>query len=432
MSKHLSLSDRALIERFIALDYTFATMAKRLERSPSTISREVKRHRVFVGSFYEGSKECTEYSHCVRRNRCNSETQYTCFSRCKFCKEYDCRTICSAYSSTHCQLLNKPPYVCTGCDKQKTCKKNHAYYTAHRAHAQYRKELMDSRRGLHATPEELISISEIISPLILKGQSLNHIYSSHAEELRFSERTLYNYIDKGAFKLRNIDLPKKVKYNQRRPKPVLTKLEYTYRRGRTYEDFKSYMELHPTANIVEMDTVKGTRGSGKVLLTMIFRNNNFMLIFLMPDGTIKSVLHVFEMLTCILGLDTFRKLFQVILTDNGVEFKAPHEMEYAPNGCQRTRLFYCDPQASWQKPQVEKNHVLIRRILPKGTSFNRLTDDDILIVSCHINSVARELYDNKTPFEMLDKKEYEKLLVSLNLSPVPPDEVYLKPDLLKH
>jgi IS30 family transposase len=273
-------------------------------------------------------------------------------------------------------------------------------------------------------------IGELISPLILKGQSLNHIYSSHAAELRFSERTLYNYIDHGAFKIRNLDLPKKVKYSLRKPKKVLTKLEYAYRRGRSYSDFESYMLQNPNANVVEMDTVKGARGSGKALLTMIFRSSNFMLIFLLPDGTINSVLAVFDMLTRILGLETFRRLFPVILTDNGVEFKAPHEMEHATNGCQRTRLFYCDPQASWQKPHIEKNHVFIRQILPKGTSFGRLTNDDVTLVARHINSVAREMFENKTPFEMLDKQIYEKLLDSLQLVPVPSDEVILKPALL--
>ena len=101
-----------------------------------------------------------------------------------------------------------------------------------------------------------------------------------------------------------------------------------------------------------MDTVKGARGSKKVLLTLIFRNTNFMLIFLMPDGTQESVLAVFDMLTNRLGVDTFRRLFPVILTDNGVEFKNPHELEFTKNGTRRTRLFYCDPQASWQKAHL--------------------------------------------------------------------------------
>ena len=181
-----------------------------------------------------------------------------------------------------------------------------------------------------------------------------------------------------------------------------------------------------------MDTVKGSRTKGKVLLTMIFRKSNFMLIFLMPDGTMKSVQTVFDILTEKLGLKTFRKLFRVILTDNGVEFKDPLSLEHAPNGCQRTRIFFCDPQASWQKPHIEKNHTLIRRILLKGKSFDHLTSDDIRLVTCHINSVAREMFDNKTPFQLMTGIQNEKLLASLNLEPVPADKVTLKPTLIKH
>ena len=332
----------------------------------------------------------------------------------------------------HCDLLDKPPYVCSGCPKQKSCKKEHAYYTAHRANAEYLHTLKESRSGIRTSPDRLIEISELISPLILKGQSINHIISSHADEIGLSEKTLYNYIDRNAFSIKNIDLPKKVVYRQRRPKKVLTKLEYKCRRGRTYEDFKAFTEENPDYEVVEMDTVKGTRYKGKVLLTMIFRKSNFMLIYLMPDGTMKSVQTVFDILTEKLGLKTFRKLFKVILTDNGVEFKDPMSLEYAPNGCQRTRIFFCDPQASWQKPHIEKNHTLIRRILPKGKSFDNLTQEDIRLVCCNINSVAREMFDNKTPFQLFDSKDNKKLLDSLNLEAIPPDKVILKPTLIKH
>ena len=92
---------------------------------------------------------------------------------------------------------------------------------------------------------------------------------------------------------------------------------------------------------------------------------------------------------------------------------------------------YCDPQASWQKPHVEKNHVLLRRILPKGTSFKDLTKAQVALATSHINSVARELFDNQTPFDLFVGENEKKLLELLDLSPIAPDEVYLKPALLK-
>lgn len=150
----------------------------------------------------------------------------------------------------------------------KQCKRNKAYYTAHRADATHHKSIRNAHSGVRKTPSELRAIADIIEPLIAKGQSLNHICATHLDELGISERTLYNYIDQGVFKVRNIDLPKKVVYRQRRPKKVLTKLEYQYGQGRTYEDFKSFMEANPYLPVVEMDTVKGGRNKGKVFLTL--------------------------------------------------------------------------------------------------------------------------------------------------------------------
>jgi len=184
----------------------------------------------FVNKERPDKNDCVEYRSCLHRNLCSTETKNSCFSRRKQCYDYDCRKLCKAYVSKHCLLLDIPPYVCTGCPEQKMCKKNHVYYTAHRAHAEYIRGLKQSRQGLHASAEELIDIGNLISPLIMKGQSINHIFATHAEDIGLSERTLYNYIDQNAFKVRNIDLPKKVRYKKRRQKKVLTKIEYKCRR----------------------------------------------------------------------------------------------------------------------------------------------------------------------------------------------------------
>ena len=130
-------------------------------------------------------------------------------------------------------------------------------------------------------------------------------------------------------------------------------------------------------------------------------------------------------------MDTFRKLFPVFLTDNGVEFKDPESLEYTRNGYPRTKVFYCDPQASWQKPHVEKNHTLIRRVIPKSTNLNSFTKEQIHLLTRHINSYYREEYGNKTPFELMTTKEQKKLLSALELTPIAPDEVLLTPQLIK-
>ena len=162
--------------------------------------------------------------------------------------------------------------------------------------------------------------------MVLNGQSVSHIFANHSEEIDFSRRTIYNYIDKCVFDVRNIDLPRKVRYKKRKTKPS-EPAQYAYRQGRTYADFKAFMESHPELDVVEMDTVKGRREKGKCLLTMIFTKYDLMLFFLIESASQKCVQTVFDELTEELGTEIFQRLFPVILTDNGGEFKASDSLE---------------------------------------------------------------------------------------------------------
>lgn len=427
---HLSLTERALIEKYLAQGLNFSQIAERLGRSRTTISREVKNRRTFSISGNDVDM-CTQFQICHKHHVRTEGECHFCRSECKRCLKYSCFKFCDEFASMHCGKLDHPPYVCVGCKVFKTCKRNKAFYNANKAYNAYTKDLSVSRRGLHTSRERLDEIEAIIYPLIMKGQSINHILAEHGDEIGLSESTLYNYIDCNAFNIRNIDLPRKVRYRTRR-KQRSYKSDYHCRIGRSYEDFLAFMEDNPNTPYVEMDTVKGSRSSmKKTLLTMIFQDTGFMLIFLMNDGTAASVEEIFDMLTNVLGLKLFQELFPVILTDNGSEFKRVDQLEYAKGGQRRTRIFYCDPQASWQKPHVEKNHTLIRRILPKGTSFRFLTDEDVKQVTRHINSVAKGVRDNRTSFDLMEKEAYKKLLSALGLTPVPHDDVILRPSLLK-
>ena len=95
------------------------------------------------------------------------------------------------------------------------------------------------------TPEELQELNDLISPLILKGQPLSHIFAVHADEIPVCRRTLYNYLDQRVFQARNIDLPRRVRYKKRKKKSEPRKsrhLQQVYRNKRTYVDFEHFME----------------------------------------------------------------------------------------------------------------------------------------------------------------------------------------------
>ena len=70
--------------------------------------------------------------------------------------------------------------------------------------------------------------------------------------------------------------------------------------------------------------------------------------------------------------------------------------------------------------------------MPKGTSFDAMTQEDITLCINHINSTARGSLNGQTPFELAPLLLYRKLFTLLYLKPVEPDKVLLKPALLKH
>ena len=161
-----------------------------------------------------------------------------------------------------------------------------------------------------------------------------------------------------------------------------------------------------------------------------------MLAFLRDANTSQSVIDIYDKLDATLGAKLFDKLFPVIVTDNGSEFSNPKKIEYrehAPAGSSylRTRVFYCDAGCPYQKGAIEVNHELIRRVLPKGSSFDDLTQDDVNRMMDHINSYKRKKLNDRSPYETFSFHYGEEVLKLLGCTPVAAEDILLKPTLLK-
>lgn len=232
------------------------------------------------------------------------------------------------------------------------------------AHEMAHQSISESRTVILSNEDDIARINGIISPLVKNGQSLHQIYIEHVDEIMCSEKTLYNYVDAQLFDIRNIDLPRKVKYRPRCKQPEF-KVDRGCRIGRNYSDFQKFLESNPESTVIQMDSVIGRVG-GKCLLTIHFVETSLMLAFLRDSNTSASVIQIINLLDKVLGSKDFSRLFPVILTDNGSEFSNPKAIEKRDAiPCNRTNVFYCDPSAPYQKGACEVNHELIRRILPK-------------------------------------------------------------------
>ena len=425
---HLTLNDRIAIQQGLSEKKSLRKIAESIGRDVSTISKEVKKHRqtVKTGGFGQAFNDCKHKKQCQKRKYCRIGT--SCNLRCNGCGH--CIGKCDRYEKTHCETLSKSPYVCNGCSIKQRCTLEKSYYSASKADEAYRKTLSESRTGLFISAEELKAVDAIVTPLIEQGHSIHHICMSNKSEIMLSGRTIYNYIDKGVLSAKNIDLPRKVRFRARRSTTGRAKIERSCRAGRTYEDFKVFMDEKPDTAVVQADSVEGNKG-GKVLLTLHFVKAEFMLAFLRDRNTAASVNKVFDDLYELLGEESFERLFPVILADNGSEFSNPSAIEVDSDGVIRTKLFYCDPSSPYQKGSAENNHGFIRRIIPKGKSMNELTQEKVNLMMNHINSYKRKNLGGKNPCEVFRFFYGQDILDKLGIAEIPANDILLKPELLK-
>lgn len=413
---HLTEDDRITVENNLNNNTPLKQIGRNINKHCSSISREIKNHYVTKNTGAVGRR----FNNCLFRK--------TCPNRGRNCNIKNC----SEFIEERCNLLNKPPYVCNGCKKKTQCTLSKRFYDAIYAQNEYEDNLKESRSGVVITQDEINHLNDTLTPLIKKqGQSIHHAIINNKNKIMYSENKIYKLIDLGLLDVRNIDLPRKIRYRQRRKNVTVYKIDKHCLEGRTYEDFEHYMDEHPDTPIVEMDSVEGRKG-GKILLTLHFVNCSFMLAFIREHNDAQSVIDIFNSLQEILGADKFKELFVLILTDNGPEFSNPTEIEFdITTGEKRTQIFYCHTSSPNEKGSCEVNHELIRRILPKGTSFDELNQDDINLIMSHINSYKRKKLNNVSPITLFNTIYGKEIIDRLNVQEIEPNQINLSANLLK-
>ena len=382
--KHLTLSDRNDIQLGLERGETFKAIGQSILKDPTTVSKEVKRNRQ------------------VRESTCHN---------------------------LPCPLLDRAPFVCNGCPKRRqNCGYKKIFYLAKQAQKQYEQTLVESREGTPLNSKTFWDMDKVISDGVKKGQHIYHILKTH--NLDVSSSTVYRHIRKGYLSIAPIDLARAVKFKERR-KSKLPSIPKEAKKGRSYEDFQNYLVLNQLDSWLEMDTVMGRMG-GKILLTFNLSFCNFIFARLLDNKTALEVTkHLYAIKNTLHQADKdFFQLFPVILTDNGGEFARVDDIEMDVRG--ESKLFFCDPNRSDQKGRIEKNHTLIRDILPKGTSFDNLTQEDINLVCSHVNSVKRAALNGKSAYELFAFTYGEEIPKLLGISKIPAEDVCQSSKLLQH
>ena len=410
--KQLSLSQRNKIEEMLNQRRRKFEIANELDRTQSTIAREINRNKILKP-----------------HNIYKTDNLFNCkyFVNCKVCTSK-----CRSYQPISCKDRDRNIGVCNNCSKLKSCNLDKYFYLAEEAHKKYRNTLSDARQGVNLNTSELIELAHLICPLIKKGQSVYTILNNHPE-IKFCEKTIYNYIEMGLFRdwgVTNITLKRKMK--RRLPRKQLKKRkEPANYNGRTYTDYLEYKVQNSNITTTEMDTVYNNQ-VGPYIQTFIFENTEFMIGILHNEKTSDSMSESLNKFQSKLTYKEYENLFSVLLTDRGSEFAKSQQFEInTKTGEIRSKIFYCDPMQSSQKPHVENNHNFIREILPNGQDWSHLTQEKLDLMFSHINSTPRENLGGKTPYEIFTFIYGEELAQKLNMRKIAKDEVITTPHLLK-
>lgn len=396
-NKHLNLSKRIQIEQFLNDGKNITEISELINKSRNTVYYEIKKHRQLI--------KCNRYG---------------------ISPKYD----------VNCPKTSKTPFVCNGCSSRTGCRKNRFMYYAEDANREYLEKLSISRQGINMDASEFNKLNQIVKEGIHRGLSFSMILHMN-KDINVGRRTLYNYQEKEYFDTLNIDLPRKVRYKKRKQNSDNNVKSRKHRIGRTYQDFLKFkqdffVENEYDVEVVEMDTVEGIKGENEtVLLTLLFTSSNFLMAFKMEHKSVECVSEIFDYLKDTLGYDMFYDLFKCILTDNGVEFSNPDYIEDNGFEALKTHVFYCDPKQSQQKGKIEVCHEFIRRYIPKNTSFNSYSQEQITEMINHINSVPRDLFKGQCAFSLQYLFTYETFFEAFGYKQIRYEELTLNDSLFK-
>lgn len=388
-NKHMTLDDRLEIQNGLNLGMTFKSIANRIGKDQTTVSKEVK----------------------LRAKRhTNGNT---------------------TLPDEVCPLLMKAPYVCNGCKNKSTAKCHYSQrrYIAKQAQQDYESLLSEAREGIPLNKESFYDTEKKISKAVLSGQHIYHAIK--ANKLPVSTATVYRHIKRGYYSISPLDLPRALKFRPRKTKCI----EYVptgIKEGRTFEDFTEYIAENNITQYVEMDTVIGKVG-GKVIMTLHFTAFDFMIGLLMENKTAAECGNRIKELKESLTRHnfTFGDIFPVILTDNGGEFSNVFAFENSTKGTKETHIFYCDPNKPYQKPHVENNHTMFRSIVPSGESFDEFTQETVNLIFSHINATKRKQFNGKSPYDLFTFSYSVELANVLGITFVAPQDVIQNKRLLR-
>ena len=433
---HLNVEQRCVIRDMVYAGKSAREIARELNVSASTIVREIKRNRIIKIPKIRKSNisiYCKKFETCSHKgdlcDNCLSE-----YTLCQRCKLRECNYLCKDFEIKLCPLTSRWPYICTtACTRRNSCRLPKCSYNGTKADENYRKILVERRAKISISSEKLKALEDIVIPLLKQGNSPYVIFEEH-KDLPIGARTFYSYVAKGLIDITSLDLPRKArrKTSNNNNKKKRDKID------RTSREFKDYLLLseYDKKRTMQLDTVFGLKKNKQTIFSIHSVAHKFQFYNLLSENTAKNIVAILDMYELYLGsTEEFEKIFGILLADRGSEFDLIEGIERSvfDRFKKRCKLFFCDPNRPDQKGSCENNHEHLRRILEKEHSnFDALSNFDVALLNSHVNSYKRKSLGGISPFESIIKMIPKDFLDALGIEFVEPDNVVLKPSLLRH
>jgi len=301
--------------------------------------------------------------------------------------------------------------------KKGLCKKKNSDWTYEEIYSADKGQIIKEKRAERKGPNLVIAgndkLATYIEEKIDDGYSpeviAHWIKKNDAFKITICAKTIYNYIHNGILLIDEEDLVHG--FYKKNKKKKEAKRTTAFKVDRRIHDRPEEANEREEIGHWEMDLVEGKKGiKDPYLLVMTERASREEIIELIPNKTSDAVVKALDRVERRMGPVVFREAFKTITTDNGSEFKDYEGIErsFTKSSIKRTKMYYCDAYASWQRGSNENQNRMIRRFLPKGSSFKNVTRRTVKRIQKFMNNYPRKMFGFKSSNEVFNEKsDYE-------------------------
>lgn len=269
--------------------------------------------------------------------------------------------------------------------------KGEAVYLEHRKNSCRNYRCLETARFLKYVEDQFYDEGWSLDATVGYAKA-NGLYSS--KEM-VCTKTLYNYVDLGLLKIKNIDLPEKLSRKTKSKKDWENKRKL----GNSIDQRPDIVDTREEFGHWEIDSVIGRKVEGESqVMTIVERKLRESIWIKIRDHSAEAIDEALSALIEQFG-DKYNEVFKSITGDNGSEFANLSQVE-----AKGIAVYFTHPYSSYEKGTNECHNKMLRRFIPKGKSIDDYSADDILYFADKINNLPRKILGYRTPEELFEQE----------------------------